>query len=55
MNQTHPGLSLVFQVSEQCRFIQKVRLETLTTHFRQFRIGSFFEQTITPFIVYFDF
>jgi len=37
-------------VTKQHRFVQEVRLESLTTRFRQFRIGSFFQDTITPFI-----
>lgn len=44
-----------------CRFVtslhrleQEVRLELLTTLFRQFRISSFFYETAVPFDVYFD-
>jgi len=47
-------LALCWFVTNLCRFVQEARLKLKMTHFRQFRIGSFFWKTITPFIVHFD-
>jgi len=37
-------------VTNRHSFVQEVRMVLLTTHFRQFVIGSFVWETITPFI-----
>lgn len=41
-------------VTKLHRFATEVSLQLLMTRFRQFRIGSFFWEIITPFVMHFD-
>jgi len=36
-------------------FVLEIRMELMMNNFRHFRVGSFFRETMTTFMVHFDF